>query len=98
MNELLKKMSEEEEQEMLEDDEDWEEYFRKEFEDDMKSKEEMPTKEGTPSYELIYASKLEEGEIPLGRVIGHENQKKELLVVLGAVMKTSNTQESVLTT
>ena len=82
MNELLKKMSEEEEQEMLEDDEDWEEYFRKEFEDDMKSKEEMPTKEGTPSYELIYASKLEEGEIPLGRVIGHENQKKELLSVI----------------
>ncbi len=82
MNELLKKMSEEEEQEMLEDDEDWEECFRKEFEDDMKSKEEMPTKEGTPSYELIYASKLEEGEIPLGRVIGHENQKKELLSVI----------------
>lgn len=33
-------------------------------------------------FELIYPSKLEEGEEPLGRVIGHENQKKELLSVI----------------
>lgn len=35
-----------------------------------------------PSYEFICASKLEEGEEPLSRVIGHDNQKKELLSVI----------------
>ncbi len=40
------------------------------------------TKEGTPSYELVYASKLSEDEEPLGKVIGHDNQKKELLSVI----------------
>ena len=44
--------------------------------------DELDTKEGVPSYELIYASKLEEGEEPLGKVIGHENQKKELLLMV----------------
>ena len=33
-------------------------------------------------YELINAHKLEEGEEPLGRVVGHENQKKEILNVI----------------
>lgn len=45
-------------------------------------KDELRTKEGTPSYELIYASKLADGEEPLGKVVGHENQKKELLSVI----------------
>lgn len=45
-------------------------------------KDSFKTKEGVPSYELIYASKLEEGEEPLSKVIGHENQKKELLSVI----------------
>ena len=44
--------------------------------------EEARTIEGTPTYELIKAHKLEEGEEPLSRVIGHENQKKELLLVI----------------
>lgn len=45
-------------------------------------KEAADSKENTPSYELIYASKLEEGEEPLSKVIGHDNQKKELLSVI----------------
>lgn len=40
------------------------------------------SKSGIPSYELIYASKLKEGEEPLSNVVGHENQKKELLSVI----------------
>ena len=42
----------------------------------------LGSKKNVPSYELVYASKLEEGEEPLGKVIGHENQKKELLAVI----------------
>ena len=42
----------------------------------------LDSKEGVPSYELIYANKLEDGEEPLSKVIGHENQKKELLAVI----------------
>ena len=47
-----------------------------------KEEDELETKQNVPSYELVYASKLEEGEEPLGRVIGHDNQKKELLLVI----------------
>ena len=43
---------------------------------------EDPRKQNIPSYEFVSASKLEEGEEPLGRVVGHENQKKELLLVI----------------
>ena len=35
-----------------------------------------------PSYELVFHSGLKEGEEPLGRVIGHTNQKKEILDVV----------------
>ena len=35
-----------------------------------------------PSYELIYHHGLDDGEQPLERVIGHPNQKKELLAVV----------------
>ena len=44
--------------------------------------EELPSKENVPTYELVYASKLKENETPLSRVVGHENQKKELLLVI----------------
>ena len=36
----------------------------------------------TKAYNLIQTSALEEGEKPLSRVVGHENQKKELLYVV----------------
>ena len=36
----------------------------------------------TSSYELVSAHTLEEGEQPLSRVIGHENQKEEILNVI----------------
>ena len=52
------------------------------FEYREREKEEMNTIEGLPTYTLMHASKLEEGEQPLSRVIGHENQKKELLSVI----------------
>jgi cell division protease FtsH len=46
------------------------------------NKEEANKRDNLPSYEIIYANKLEEGEEPLSRVVGHENQKKELLSVI----------------
>ena len=46
------------------------------------SKNELDSKKEISTYQLIYASKLEEGEQPLSRVVGHENQKKELLSVI----------------
>ena len=49
---------------------------------DFTGKNQLGSKENVPSYEIIKASKLEEGEEPLSRVIGHENQKKELLSVI----------------
>ena len=42
----------------------------------------LDSKKGIKSYELVKPQKLEEGEIPLGKVIGHEQQKKELLLVI----------------
>lgn len=39
-------------------------------------------------YELIKAHKLEEGEQPLGRVVGHDNQKKEILNVISWFKKS----------
>ena len=42
----------------------------------------LPTKANIPPYELINPSELKDGEKPLGRVIGHENQKKEILSVI----------------
>ena len=46
------------------------------------SKGVLKTDESAQSYELIYAQRLEENEEPLSKVIGHENQKKELLLVI----------------
>lgn len=45
-------------------------------------KEVLKTNVDAPTYELIYAQKLEENEEPLSKVVGHENQKKELLLVI----------------
>jgi hypothetical protein len=62
--------------------EDYEKWVSEEYESIHGHKEELPTKENTPTYEIVYASKLKEGETPLSRVVGHENQKKELLSVI----------------
>lgn len=35
-----------------------------------------------PAYELYHAKKLEKDEEPLGAVIGHENQKKEIISII----------------
>ena len=40
------------------------------------------TKTTTPSFEVIYNAKLEDGEVPLGKVIGHDAQKEEILNVI----------------
>ena len=44
-------------------------------------------------YEVVLNSKLEEGEEPLGRVIGHENQKKELLNVINWFKRSKELKE-----
>ena len=51
---------------------------------DEKREEEVkePATNTQPSYELINSTGLDEGETPLSEVIGHENQKKELLNVV----------------
>ena len=77
MKDLVKRMNDDEE--LIEEDEDW---MPDEFYAMKEHKDELLTKENTPSYAIIYASKLEEGEVPLGKVIGHENQKKEILSVI----------------
>ena len=89
MIDLVKKIDEEnevieEEDEPLFDDEEEFEEMVQEEEERMHYllKNELDSKKESPTYQLIYASKLEEGEQPLGRVIGHENQKKELLSVI----------------
>ena len=43
---------------------------------------ELPTPEPSLKCEAYQVEKLKPGEVPLGRVIGHENQKKELLSVI----------------
>ena len=83
MIDLVKKIDEEnefneEEDEPFLDDEDF---------DEMDQPEERMShlcknKKDSSTYQLINASKLEEGEQPLGRVIGYKNQKKELLSVI----------------
>ena len=50
---------------------------------DEKALEENGNREdGKPCYELIYHNGLKEGEEPLSKVIGHANQKKEILDVI----------------
>jgi len=47
-----------------------------------KHRNKLETKPESLVYEIINPSKLDENEKPLSRVIGHENQKKELLSVI----------------
>ena len=56
-------------------------------------KEELGIREGTSTYRFISPSKLEEGEEPLGKVIGHENQKKELLSVISWFKRSKELRE-----
>ena len=44
-------------------------------------KETKDKEEGTKAYELVYATKADDEE-PLSKVIGHESQKKEILLVI----------------
>ena len=50
--------------------------------EETKKEEPKETNNSQPKYELIYNHGLEEGEKPLEKVIGHANQKKELLDVI----------------
>lgn len=43
---------------------------------------ELDTKKGVPAYEIACKNKLKDNEMPLEKVIGHKNQKKELLSVI----------------
>jgi len=45
-------------------------------------KNRIETVKGTPAYKMVYGHSLEEDEEPLSKVVGHENQKKELLAVI----------------
>ena len=65
-----------------EDIEDLDDIEEEMIEDIYYERNKLEEKKNIPAYELVYASKLEEGEEPLSRVIGHENQKKELLSVI----------------
>lgn len=49
--------------------------------------------ETSPSFIAIYNNKLEEGEVPLGNVVGHENQKKELLNVIDWFKRSKELKE-----
>ena len=51
------------------------------------------SEESNASYIAIYNTKLEEGEIPLGNVVGHENQKKELLNVIDWFKRSKELKE-----
>ena len=88
MIDLVKKIDEEnevieeEDEPLFEDEEDFEEMIQEQERRRHLKENELDSKKESSTYQLIYASKLEEGEQPLGRVIGHENQKKELLSVI----------------
>ena len=82
MTEFVKKMTEIED-EFFDDEEDWDDdMIINEMPKKYVPQDELLSKEDSPSYEVIHYSKLEEGEEPLGNVIGHDNQKKELLSVI----------------
>ncbi len=72
----------------------------KPFDDDRKSEDQQShtenksdNKVSPTTYQLIYSSKLEENEQPLGKVIGHENQKKELLLVIDWFKRSKELKE-----
>ena len=64
-----------------------------EFIIDSNQKENNEIDNTIPAFELVYASKLEEGEKPLEKVIGHENQKKELLSVIDWFKRSKELKE-----
>lgn len=51
------------------------------------------SEETSSSFVAIYNAKLEEGEVPLGNVVGHENQKKELLNVINWFKRSKELKE-----
>ena len=71
---------------------DFDEDFE-ELEEDMEDYNLKAEDNKTKSYLAIYNSKLEEGEEPLGNVIGHENQKKELLNVISWFKNSKSLKE-----
>lgn len=81
MIDLVKKNDEENEL-LFEDEENVEGMIQDSKVSSYLSKNELDSKKEISTYQLIYSSKLEKGEQPLSRVIGHENQKKELLSVI----------------
>ena len=56
--------------------------FEDEDEEETEQTKENIKDNKNPSYELIYNHGLSEGEEPLSKVVGHTNQKKELLDVI----------------
>ena len=91
MNYLL--FDEDEYGRIIDDEDDDEDFFDEDFDDipDIDDEEncleneedsQKPQVKTFESYEVIYNAKLKEGEVPLGNVIGHDNQKKELLNVI----------------
>ena len=78
-----------ENEDIIDDDDDYDEYM--EMPELIEDEEEInqynipaPTKQSRKpsSFEVVYGYQLEEGEEPLSRVIGHDNQKKEILNVI----------------
>ena len=82
---ILKNLKEDE-VEVIEDDEDFDDFeidfdsIR--FRDPRDNEPVVKTDSNAPSYLFVEQQKLEEGEIPLGKVVGHEKQKKEILAVI----------------
>lgn len=69
------------------------EYFDDDEDEDASKPLPKSTTKESPSFEVIYGYQLEEGEEPLGRVIGHENQKKEILNVIGWFKRSKELKE-----
>lgn len=96
MIDLVKKIDEEveaieeDDESLFEDEEEFEE--RRQAVNYLRQNK-LDSKKESPTYQLIYASKLEEGEQPLGRVIGHENQKKELLSIIDWFKRSKELKE-----
>ena len=69
------------------------EYFDDDEDEDTSKPLPKSTTKDSPSFEVIYGYQLEEGEEPLSRVIGHENQKKEILNVIGWFKRSKELKE-----
>lgn len=100
MKKLMKKMIEEEESfetcfdEQYDDEfEDW--FFESQSNDEMdhQNLDSCASKVGVQAYKYVHTSKLEEGEKPFSRVVGHDNQKKELLNVISWFKRSKELKE-----